>query len=308
MWEYGLQRIVLRSPHLESVDIKEDTFGYLPNINAHHQRQMEQEETNSRAHLKSSNHLKHLKSRGGDHVKLLEDVTDMRKLESLDIGYIEDFDFFGSSSKDTSLESCWSFRFESLKHLYVDMGHLYDPNTSPPETYLQDFLAVCKPLESLKIIDRRGRVDLSVILDNHGHSLRELHLHDSERKSSDENVDQYCLSLDDIRQIRSQCPKLKEFSVDMERANNPESTREILMELARFQNLEKLALHFPLDLVELILSHRPHQKVPKDLESSEAVSSDYVSADPFNRRQFLPGLKTSFPSCVIAERLIICHL
>jgi len=56
------------------------------------------------------------------------------------------------------------------------------------------------------------------------------------------------------------------------------------MELARSQNLEKLIIYFLLDLVELILSHRPSNG-PKNLESSERLSSDSVLGDLFNRRQ-----------------------
>jgi len=113
----ALKHIVLLSPYLESVDLKEATQGNHWHFYSHQDRaQMEQVGAIFRTGLRSPNNIKHLKSRGGDHVKLLEHVTDMTKLESLDIGHIEDFDFFSSRSRDAAFESSPPLRFESLKH------------------------------------------------------------------------------------------------------------------------------------------------------------------------------------------------
>jgi hypothetical protein len=92
----------------------------------------------------SQNNIKSLKSRGGSHVEVMEDIADMRKLESLDVGTIY----------DSALFLPWSYRkprFESLKHLSVQMGFWYDPRyerrPSPLNSSIQDFLARCSPVE-----------------------------------------------------------------------------------------------------------------------------------------------------------------
>jgi hypothetical protein len=274
--KYALKRIVLLSPHLESVDIKEGAWGCLLRSYSPHERaQMEELGAQFTTGKPSQNNIKSLTSRGGDHVKMLEDVTNMRKLESLDIGRIPNFDFFCPLTRRP--------RFENLKHLAVEMGHWYDPGTLLPETYLQDFLAVCSPLESLKIVDQRGRVDLSVILDTHCHSLRKLHLHESEPKHSDESPDRHFLSLDSIREVRRRCPQLEEFTVDMERVPKQGQTREILEELVRFEKLEKPTLYFSLDLVNLA-SPPDIPKAPSLLGFRNEMPADHVPAEPFNRK------------------------
>jgi hypothetical protein len=274
--KYALKRIVLLSPHLESVDIKEGTLGCLLRSYSPHERaQMDELGAQFTTGKPSQNNIKSLTSRGGDHVKMLEGVTDMRKLESLDIGWIPNFDFFCPLTRRP--------RFENLRHLAVEMGYWYDSRALLLETYLRDFLAVCSPLESLKIADQRGRVDLSAILDTHRHSLRKLHLHESEPKYSDESPDRHFLSLDGIREVRRRCPRLEEFTVDMERVPNQGQTREILEELARFENLEKPTLYFPLDLVNLA-SPSDTPKAPSLLGFRNEVTTDHVPAEPFNRK------------------------
>ena len=83
---YALRRIVLLSPNLESVEIEQGDFGCL--IRSHsHEEKAEAEELGAllTTNKPSQNNIKSLKSRGVNHVERLEDVADMRKLESLDI-------------------------------------------------------------------------------------------------------------------------------------------------------------------------------------------------------------------------------
>jgi hypothetical protein len=292
--KFTLKRIVSQSPHLESVEIKEGTFGcFWRSYSPQERVEMEQLGAFFTTSKPSPNNIKGLKSRGGDHVKLLEDVTEMTKLESLDLGWSPNFDFFSSRSTSEVFQSS-RLRFENLKHLAVEMGHWYDPRTFLPETYLRDFLAVCPPLESLKITDRRGRVDLSIILDNHGHSLRKLHLHESERTEID-GIPSDCnfLSLEEIRDVRKSCPELQEFAVDMERNSGRDSTKKILEEVAQFEKVHTLTLHFPLGLVKMASSPAP-PKGPLLLEFRDPVPSDYVAVDPFNCRQAHSWLENTY--------------
>jgi hypothetical protein len=282
---FALKRIVALSPHLESVEIRQGSFGcFIRSYGPQEKAEMEQLGAPFTAERPSPNNIKRLKSRGGDHVKMLEEVTDLSTLESLDLGWSPNFDFFSSGSRKHVFQSSGP-RFESLKHLSVEMSSWYDPRIFLPETYLQKFLAVCPPLQSLKINDRRGRFNLSIILDNHGQSLRSLHLHESERKEADEAPDCNFLTLDNIREIGNRCPNLEEFSADIEHGLYPESKKEILEELARFEKLRKLTLYFSLYLLEMASSPDP-PKAPLLLEFRGPISSDGLTADldPFNHR------------------------
>jgi hypothetical protein len=293
--KFALRRIVLLSPHLERVDVKEGTFGcFWRSYSAQERARMDELGAHFTTGTPSGNNIKSLTSRGGDHVRMLEDVTGIGELESLDIGCIPNFNFFCPLTGRP--------RFRNLKHLAVEMGHWYEPRMLHPETYLQDFLAVCSPLESLRITDPRGRVKLSVILDNHGRVLRKLHLHESERKQSDESPDDYCLSLDQIREVRRKCPELREFSVDMERAPDPGQTGEMLKELARFERLEKPTLYFPLDLLHMA-SALDSRDAPSSLEAQGSVPATCVPADPFNRKHTCSWLENIYSFLLYQRRV-----
>lgn len=213
---------------------------------------------------------------------MLEDVTDMRKLERLDVGWIPSSGFFLSNAAGKP-------RFETLKHLSVKLSSWYDPGHNNNDPSLQDFLASCPPLESLQISDRLGRVDLSTILDNHGHSLRKLNLHESERLYSDDPTaaDRYCLSLDEIRAVRERCPDLQEITADVDRYPyrypNRDSTKKILQELALFNNIKKIVLYFPLRLGDEPKVPNPSEEASL-ISSTESSGSEIVVTDPFNQK------------------------
>jgi hypothetical protein len=92
---YALRRIVSLSPNLERVEIEQGNFGFL--IRSHSNQ--EKAEMAERGALfttskPSQNNIKSLKSRGGSHIEVMEDVTDMRKFESLNVGTIYDSALF----------------------------------------------------------------------------------------------------------------------------------------------------------------------------------------------------------------------
>jgi hypothetical protein len=280
---YELRRIVSLSPNLESVEIEQGNFGCLIRSHSNEEKaEMEKLGALFATSEPSQNNIKSLRSRGGNHIDMLEDVTDMRKLESLDMDEIY----------VSALFPPWPFgkiRFESLKHLSLQMGFWYDPRyerrSLPPHNSIQDFLARCSPLESLHLTDRRGRVDLSTILDNHGPTLRKLHLHDSEQVIADGAPNYHSLSLEEIREVRKRCPELKEFTADLKGNRSWDWTKEILEELARFEKVQKLTLYLPLGLADI--SFPSCSKPPFALGVRDPLLSAYVPADTdtFNFKQ-----------------------
>jgi hypothetical protein len=291
-----LRRIVSLSPHLESVEIEQGAFGCLIRTHSAQERaEIERLGALFTTGKPSQNSIRRLKSRGGDYVKMLEDVTEMSKLESLDLGWTRNSDFFFTPSG--------SVRFGSLKHLSVQMGPWYDPRYERPDAFLRDFLAACSPLESLRITDRRGRFDLATILTNHGHSLRELNLHESEQVVDGMRESDHCLSLDEIRDVRKRCPKLQEFTADLERSPTWHSTKEIFEELAKFEKLQKLTLYFPLSLAYMSSSFFSPPNPPLLLGFRDPVPSDYVHADPFNRKQSSAWLENIYSFLLHQKRI-----
>lgn len=210
---------------------------------------------------------------------------------------MSNFDFFFTPSR--------SIRFESLKHLSLQLGPWYDPRYERPDASLRDFLAACSPLESLRITDLRGRFDLATILTNHGHSLRKLHLHESEQVIYGMRESDHCLSLDEIRDVRYRCPELQEFTVDLERSPTWNSTKEILEELAKFEKLHKVTLYFPLGLVYMSwsssLSSPPNP--PLLLGFRDPLPSGYFHADPFNRKQSSAWLENIYSFLLYLKRI-----
>jgi hypothetical protein len=92
---YALRRIVSLSLNLERVEIEQGNFGCLIRSHSNEEKaEMEDLGTLFTASKPSQNNIQSLKSRGGNRVEVLEDVKDMRKLESLDVDSIYDSDFF----------------------------------------------------------------------------------------------------------------------------------------------------------------------------------------------------------------------
>ncbi|KAN0095825.1 hypothetical protein V8E51_016536 [Hyaloscypha variabilis] len=272
---HALRRIVSLSPHLESVEIEQGNFGWLIRSHSYEERAKREELgalfTTSKP---SQNNIKSLKSKGGNHLKMLEDVTDLKKLESLDIDMIYDSAFFLLSPYRRP-------RFRNLKHVSIQMGSWYGGHSryTHHNNSVQDFLACCSSLESLTLTDRQSRVDLSAILANHGTSLRKLHLHESERVTAEGPPDHHSLNFDEIREVRNWCPELEEFTVDLDRYPTSKATYKILQELARFEKLQKLTLYFPLGLKDM----SSHSNLPPLLDFPYPQRSHFHPDSYFDR-------------------------
>jgi hypothetical protein len=184
-------------------------------------------------------------------------------------------------------------------------GPRYESRSSPPNNSIQDFLARCSPLKNLHLTDRRGRVDLSAILDNHGPTLRKLHLHDSERVTAESDGKPYyhSLSIEEIREVRKRCPELEEFTVDLDCNPTGNSTKETLEELARFEKVQKLTLYLPLGLMDMSRYANPTSLLGFRLRFRDALPFDYFPADPFNRKQYSSWLENLYSFLLYQKRV-----
>ena len=100
----------------------------------------------------------------------------------------------------------------NLRHVSLNLAaHLFGGRQAADATV--KFLQTCHPLKSISIWSWSGTIPLDIILKNHGKTLTTLQLHER-----DHFYPRQVLTLTQIRQVREQCPKLEDLTIDMNRA------------------------------------------------------------------------------------------
>lgn len=101
-----------------------------------------------------------------------------------------------------------------------------------------------------------GIIPLDTILSQHGATLETLQLH--ERETLGHHFDQEprkCLSVDDLKSIKKACPKIRDFTFDLNRQTadlteelDSKGYRAVFEELASWPSLSKIQIYYDLGL------------------------------------------------------------
>ena len=235
----ALKRIVALSPNLEVLDISEGSSEVMerPITAAERAEESRMRDKFLEDVVPSSNSIRSLSSRGANHVAEFDDVTDMSRLESLQLN-----DGWGLFSDD--LDSHWfGERYPRLRHLALDIGRL---RTESVDEGVEVFLHTCTPLESLRITDGAYRIPLSAIK-SHGKTLRTLVLHNTEQAGSESR---YPISPKEVQELGESCRMLEDVTIDGEKPSAEGSLNEILSALCTFPRLHTIRIYLPLGIAE----------------------------------------------------------
>jgi hypothetical protein len=238
----ALKRIIALSPHLEEVNIATGRSGFVVREISIEDFEEEQRRAEKFEIEPSTNSIKSLIIRGGQFVDALEGITDLSRLENLDVDGISP-DFFMKDGISNA-------RFKNLKHLAVGLTPNRGINGQGlMENYaLESFLACCNSLESLEIRDRGDTIPLSTILSVHGNSLKKLVLHETE--SANMSDETQVLTLHDAQAIGRNCPLLEDLTIDAINDSSPEAFQQSFALLATFPKLSVLRIYVPLGIAE----------------------------------------------------------
>lgn len=130
-----------------------------------------------------------------------------------------------------------------LKH--VSLNFTYN-NNADIAAAAENYLATCPQLETISLWSWMGVISLPTIL-RHGITLKTLQLH--ERESANIDAPRALLSGIDVAEIRQACPKLQDFTMDIDREaeewEKEVNNGAIYNELGLFgPQLEKIQLYF----------------------------------------------------------------
>ena len=239
--EAACQRIIANAPNLRHASvIANGHAGFFHDLAGFNMDQ----NTKFFTHTQPNNSLRTLTLDGYAMTRrTLEDwgrFVDIASLDSLNClrGYGHDEDYFSLAS-------------DLLRNLKtVSLNFSYRQADWRLAAAANTYFATCAPIETLSLWGWHGIVTLDNIL-RHGPSLKDLQLH--ERESIDLHRPRALLSKDDVHRIRTTCPTLESFTMDIDRAEtdwrDEQENEHIYRELALLgDRLEKVQLYFNLGL------------------------------------------------------------
>lgn len=222
--------------------------------------------------------IKSLKLLG--YASLSPGVTDISKVTTLHINYVEPAYFSDQNPIGAS-------NFKSLKHFsfsFLNTGKIYSDIPGYNHHAFDEFLATCKPLESLEIKDRQSYASLAPILNFHGDTLKKLAFHDTE--SSNQSHQPRPLSYADIKEICRRCPLLEDLTIDMKKGSPSETCKAILCLLATIPRLSIIRLHIPLGVAEEA-ARTPWVVLDEEEARQEETAHKRNPYSPFQSQQWL---------------------
>jgi hypothetical protein len=223
----AFKRIIALAPNLESVHIMPAderslmSFTDIPNL-----RYIEEHRRGQLFEIKnpSSNAIKTLITSHGHEIHTWENATDMAKLERLETR-------LGPPSLLKPGEQ--TPRLQSLAHISFSMITHHLEHAQRMNDDMNNFLTICKPLQSLSIDTWFKTLAFADILPHHGSTLRKLYLHDTEA----------ILPMTLLKDIRDHCTELQDFELDMKRSSDGKAEAELLSALSTFPKLRIVRLN-----------------------------------------------------------------
>jgi hypothetical protein len=266
--EAACKRIIANAPNLQYASVTTGKFGCVVTILSLAQAaaQAAQEEQ-FYTHKQPNTSLKALTLDGYGLCKSTLDLwgrfVDLSKLESLKCsrGIVPDKSYFELAPT----------RLTSLKHVSLNFSYSKDANIAAAA---DNYLATCSPLETLSLWSWVNVISLQSIL-KHGPTLKTLQLH--ERETTHVDVPRTVLTSTDVASIRRACPKLRDFTMDIDReAHDWEqevNNQAIYAELALFA-LDKVQLYFNLGIAGQISGATSAQNDADGSPDAELSESD----------------------------------
>ncbi|ERF75325.1 hypothetical protein EPUS_00117 [Endocarpon pusillum Z07020] len=135
----------------------------------------------------------------------------------------------------------------NLKHLSLNLSSASKHSEIP--RLLEGYLATCAPLETVSLWSWMGVVSIDTIL-KHGTTLKKLELHEREAYVFD--CRRGLLSVEDVRRIRKECPRLEDLTLDLDREDadwrkDLDYHKDILEELAQLgKRLRRIQIYLDL--------------------------------------------------------------
>ncbi|KAK1223979.1 hypothetical protein PQX77_013140 [Marasmius sp. AFHP31] len=193
-------------------------------------------------------------------ISQLEKSFELRSLKSLDTGLFYYVCFRVAIEQGT---------FQGLRHLTFRIPITEDGQIDEKEkrSTIMKFLCSLTAPQSISITDYTKFIDIPVLLQRYGPSLRSLTLHETEQPVFNRPV----LSPDQLNDIRVNTPNLEFLSIDIDRAMD---TTEIYATLPKFSTLLHLVLHCDLGL------HRHSLHASIDSRFVEAVWGNVTVGKP----------------------------
>jgi hypothetical protein len=296
--EAACKRIIANAPNLQYVSI---TTGRSDRVftmlSAAEELELAEQEEQFYTHKQPSTSLKTLTLDGYGLSKGTIDqwsrFLDFSKLESLKCsrGFVPDKSYFELAPT----------LLTSLKHVSLNFSYSKDANIAAAA---DNYLATCSPLETLSLWSWMNVVSLQSIL-KHGPTLKTLQLH--ERESTHVDVPRTVLTSTDVADIRRACPRLRDFTMDIDReAHDWEqevNNQTIYAELALF-TLDKLQLYFDLGIAARIsgaVSALNDAGVSPDSEFSESDGESPLARGGEHNRSLSAREKAMLPLRTAAD-------
>jgi hypothetical protein len=244
--EAACKRIIANAPNLQYASITTGRSGCVFTVlSPAEEVELAKQEEQFYTHKQPSTSLKALTLDGyrlsKGTIDLWSRFLDFSKLESLKCsrGFVPDKSYFELAPT----------LLTSLKHVSLNFSYSKDADIAAAA---DNYLATCSSLETLSLWSWMNVISLQSIL-KHGPTLKTLQLH--ERETTDVDVPRTVLTSSDVADIRRACPKLRDFTMDIDReAHDWEqevNNQAIYAELALF-TLDKVQLYFNLGIAAQI--------------------------------------------------------
>ncbi|EKG18416.1 hypothetical protein MPH_04218 [Macrophomina phaseolina MS6] len=188
-------------------------------------------------------------SGGINHAQLWSKTMDWTSLKRLDIdrppqSFVDAFTGRLPSLQSLTIRPKWSSWGTERAFCSFD-----DSSTSMRQNYTS-FITSMPPLEELHISGMGEHLDLAAILATHGHTLRNLTIHELEGDcacaTGNTTWTRPFMNADQLRTVKEMAPNLRGLAIDLDR-NATHLAVEELAALSTFPNLRELTLHFDLE-------------------------------------------------------------
>ena len=243
----AFQRIVANAPHLEYASISVRRSGCLIRRQRPEDKMLEQEAAAKffPSSFRPNTSIRKLTLDGFGLSKTT--LTEWGQYVSL--SHLQDLKWSSGLPDHTFFEAAPSL-LTNLKHVSLNLSS--GSGYTDPVSLVDDYLATCAPLETLSLWGWMEVVTFDTIM-KHGVTLKKLELHQRESLSHRRGV----LSVEDVRRIRNECPRLVDLTLDMDRENadwhkDLEHHQEMLKEIAQLgERLRRVQIYLDLGIVNL---------------------------------------------------------